>query len=462
MRQRLIIGICTCIALGAIAWLNQFQAPAAIQSAQRLSGEHWYQVFLNTQQVGYWHTLARRDFLGRWHFTRELRFGLSPGQPVSVAHRLTFEANPPFALSSASYRNDRRSTTEGVTFVRTADGYDAVVQRDGDSETKHLTLSYALADYLAFESWLTTEMPEVGSVTTVPTLDFSRLSVVQKKYRVNDRNQTGYLVANAALLDSTITQLNDRFVPIELSMAGIFDLKTSSRSAALSPRSSLGFASYYVPTDAPLLDHTKIKRLLVEVASSTPVDRLFAKARQSDDVWTLELFANPLSRGLREGSELAETLQFPTSSKRVSRLAREATKGAVTDTEKLTSLTSFVHNYLSYDPNSEPVGVLTAMDRRAGDCTEFADLFTTLARSLGMPSRTIIGLAYASREEPAFAFHAWNEVAVNGIWQAVDPTWNQLRVDATHIPLPQDQGAALQLLTGSTNLRFKIREIAYF
>ena len=462
MRLRLIIGICACIALGAIAWVNQLRAPAAIQSAVRLSGEHWYQVFLNTQQVGYWHTRAERDFLGHWHFTRELRFGLSAGQPVSVTHHLIFEGTPPFALSSASYRNVRRGNTEGVTFVRTADGYDALIQRDGNSESKHLDWSYTLTDYLGFESWLTSEKPEVGSVTTVPTLDFSRLSVVQKKYRVNDRNQTGYVVANAAPLDSTITQLNDQFVPVELSMAGIFDLKTSTRSEALTQRSSLGSASYYVPTDTPLYDHTKIKRLVVEVSSSMRADHLFASARLTDDVWTLELTANPLSDHPRQGSELEETLQFPTSSKRVTRLAREATAGALTDTEKLTSLTRFVHDYLRYDPNSEPIGVLTALDRRAGDCTEFADLFTTLARALGMPSRTIIGLAYASREEPAFAFHAWNEVAVDGIWQAVDPTWGQLRVDATHIPLPQDQGAALQLLTGSTNLRFSILDVAYF
>ncbi|MCH8140981.1 MAG: transglutaminase domain-containing protein [Proteobacteria bacterium] len=466
MRLRLIIGTCTCIALGGIAWINQLQAPAAIQSAQRLSGERWYQVFLNTQQVGYWHTLAQRDFLGRWHFTRELRFGLSPGHPVSVTHHLTFEAQPPFALSSASYHNERRQTgnnsVEGVTFVRTLTGYEAIVTRDDFSESRHMTWSYALADYLAFESWLTAAAPTVDTVTTVPTLDFSRLAVVQKKYRVDDHNETGYVVANAAPIDSTIIQLNEDFVPIELSMAGIFDLKSSSRSAALTQRSSLGSASYYVPINVPLYDHTNIKRLVVEVSSSTRADRLFAAARQQNDVWTLTLSANPLSHGPREGTGLEETLHFPTSSKRVNRLAREATAGSVTDTEKLTSLTSFVHNYLSYDPNSEPIGVLTSLGRRTGDCTEFADLFTTLARTLGMPSRTIIGLAYTSRDEPAFAFHAWNEVAVNGVWQAVDPTWNQLRVDATHIPLPNDQGAALQLLTGSTNLRFSVLDVVYF
>ena len=462
MRLRLFIGTCTCLLLAGIAWINQSQAPAAIQSALRLSGERWYQVFLNTKQVGYLHTLAERDLIGRWHFTRELRFGLSPRQPVSVTQRLTFEAGPPFALSSASYRNDRRGSGEGVILSRTETGYDAVVQRDRDSESKHLSWNYALADYLAFESWLTSEEPAVGTVTTVPTLDFSLLAVVQKKYRVTDHNETGYLVANAAPFDSTIIQLDGQFVPIAASIAGIFDLKASSRSAALTQRSSLGTASYYAPTNVPLYDHTNIKRLVVEVSSNTRADRLFAAAHQRDGVWILELSANPLAHAPRAGTELEETLHFPTSARRVIQLAKEATAGSVTDAEKLSSLTSFVHDYLRYDPNSDPIGVLTALDTRTGDCMEFADLFTTLARTLGMPSRTIIGLAYTSRNEPAFAFHAWNEVAVNGVWQAVDPTWNQLRVDATHIPLPNDQGAALLLLTGSTDLGFTILDVDYF
>ncbi len=230
----------------------------------------------------------------------------------------------------------------------------------------------------------------------------------------------------------------------------------------MTQRSSLGSASYYVSVNTPLYDHTNLKHLVVEVTSNVRVDQLFSTAHQKENSWTLELSANPLSSPNPGGSELEETLHFPTSIKRVSRLAREATSGAHTPAEKLASLTTFVHNYLTYDPNSEPIGVLMALERRTGDCTEFADLFTTLARSLGIPSRTVIGLAYASREEPAFAFHAWNEVAVNGIWQAVDPTWNQLRVDATHIPLPADQGAALQLLTGSAILRFKVLDTTYF
>ena len=73
-----------------------------------------------------------------------------------------------------------------------------------------------------------------------------------------------------------------------------------------------------------------------------------------------------------------------------------------------------------------------------------------------------MGLAYADGAEPALAFHAWNEVAVDGVWQAVDPTWNQLRVDATHIPLPANQAALLRMMQGWNRIRFTVDDVRYF
>ena len=47
-------------------------------------------------------------------------------------------------------------------------------------------------------------------------------------------------------------------------------------------------------------------------------------------------------------------------------------------------------------------------------------------------------------------------------WLALDPTWGQDRLDATHIPLPSDETAAMMLLTGAVNLQFRILEVDFF
>src|SRR5205807_1297290 len=73
------------------------------------------------------------------------------------------------------------------------------------------------------------------------------------------------------------------------------------------------------------------------------------------------------------------------------------------------------------------------LENKAGDCTEHTLLFVALARAAGLPAREVGGVAYVGGDEPAFGWHAWAEVHDGSQWVAVDPTWGQVFVDATHI-----------------------------
>ncbi len=69
------------------------------------------------------------------------------------------------------------------------------------------------------------------------------------------------------------------------------------------------------------------------------------------------------------------------------------------------------------------------LDRRAGDCNEHTVLYVAMARSMGLPARTAVGLVYVGG---SFFYHAWPEVWL-GDWVAVDPTFGQYPADAAHI-----------------------------
>jgi Transglutaminase-like superfamily len=64
-----------------------------------------------------------------------------------------------------------------------------------------------------------------------------------------------------------------------------------------------------------------------------------------------------------------------------------------------------------------------------GDCNEHTVLYVAMARALGLPARTAVGLVYVNG---AFFYHAWPEVWL-GQWVAVDPTFGQYPADASHI-----------------------------
>ncbi len=76
---------------------------------------------------------------------------------------------------------------------------------------------------------------------------------------------------------------------------------------------------------------------------------------------------------------------------------------------------------------------LDALNSKRGECQSHTNLFTALARAEGIPTRVVNGLVY-SKKYKGFLYHAWPEVYV-GEWRALDPTFGQDAVDATHIKL---------------------------
>ena len=83
----------------------------------------------------------------------------------------------------------------------------------------------------------------------------------------------------------------------------------------------------------------------------------------------------------------------------------------------------------------DTVTALDALHERRGECQSHTYLFTALARAVGIPTRIVNGLVY-SQEYSGFLYHAWPEVYV-GEWRALDPTFGQDVVDATHIKLTE-------------------------
>lgn len=98
------------------------------------------------------------------------------------------------------------------------------------------------------------------------------------------------------------------------------------------------------------------------------------------------------------------------------------------------------------------------LHNRAGDCTEHTLLFVALARAAGLPAREVGGLAYAG--DGGFAWHAWAEFHDGHHWVTVDPTWNELPVDATHIKLNEDP-RELSWVNLIGRLKLRVLDVGY-
>ncbi|MDR1959367.1 MAG: transglutaminase-like domain-containing protein [Planctomycetaceae bacterium] len=85
---------------------------------------------------------------------------------------------------------------------------------------------------------------------------------------------------------------------------------------------------------------------------------------------------------------------------------------------------------------SEIVDPIKIGGEMSGGSLEFAIVFASLARRVGLPSRIAVGLLYSQTAsgEPFMAFHCWNEVFL-GSWIPVDATMESDGNDAARIKL---------------------------
>lgn len=99
-------------------------------------------------------------------------------------------------------------------------------------------------------------------------------------------------------------------------------------------------------------------------------------------------------------------------------------------------LVEWVHEQMRPAFSARLTNALEVLDSLEGDCTEHSVLFVGLARAAGVPAREEAGLIYAELPEPGFYFHQWAKVWV-GEWIDVDPTFDEVFADATHIKLSE-------------------------
>jgi hypothetical protein len=117
----------------------------------------------------------------------------------------------------------------------------------------------------------------------------------------------------------------------------------------------------------------------------------------------------------------------------------------------------FVYRTIEKSPTVSIPNAIEVLKTKKGDCNEHAVLYTALARAAGIPTRTVVGLVYSttSAGSSGFFYHAWVEVYAGKEWVAIDPTWNQVPADATHLAFVEgglDQQVQVTSLMGKIKL----------
>lgn len=155
------------------------------------------------------------------------------------------------------------------------------------------------------------------------------------------------------------------------------------------------------------------------------------------------------------GGEMSDTQ----TTQKLRSLVAEIIEGIDESELIVNALVAFVNRTITYTDWNTLQSVEETIAQKNGDCTEFAQLFTALATAAELHARTVVGLAYHESSQ-TFGIHAWNEVLFeDGSTREVDPTWNQIRADATHIEFPP--AYQHEIVSTLKKLRIKVLTVGY-
>jgi tetratricopeptide (TPR) repeat protein len=207
----------------------------------------------------------------------------------------------------------------------------------------------------------------------------------------------------------TFATLEPRGVPI-LAQKRISNLVIRIRSKAAGPIENIRDD---ITSADQIVEQTNATELVVKVA---------ARHGGTEQKVQLPVTNTSLSQFLKSTNE------FSANNKQVIEQAREIA-GADRDAWSVArKLANWTYKNLTWKATAVANASQTLATREA-DCSEFSQLYVSMARSLGLPARIVSGLAYSGT---SFGGHAWVEVWV-GRWIELDPTWGTDFVDATHI-----------------------------
>lgn len=252
---------------------------------------------------------------------------------------------------------------------------------------------------------------------------------------------------------------------------GPIELRAETEAIAHQPNQGVDlFAEFEKPLNRPLSQLSNIETLTLKASIDDPVVTIDEMVRDGfgqrvdyldDKTAVIRIARQPAPReDIDAAAFLRPTSSHPADHPRVKALVDEirAQLGPNVDDHGLAgAILDFVAGYIENVPESpyayHTTSVFDILDNRTGDCTEHSQLFVTLARAAGLPAREVSGFVYGGNDQtPSLGGHAWVEVLIDDQWIGMDPTWEEIELNRSHI---QTQNALVP------SLAFEVIDIVY-
>jgi hypothetical protein len=319
--------------------------------------------------------------------------------------------------------------------------------------------------YQAYEPTITAVITMRVTVKNDEEVELADSRLKQRLLRIEvtpDKIGSVQLPAQTLWLDQDLTPV---VIHTEMPGLGKLALYRSSRAAALgaggaAPLLNIG-VSQMIPVNRRILrpydTEAAVYRITIK-GDDDPATTFARDARQvvqnvKADSFELHIktIRRPVSAALAAAAPeyLKSSYFINCADPRVRELALRAVATETDAWHKALRIEKWVHDQLTRKNLTDAIVPSERVARTLqGDCKEHAILTAAMCRAVGVPSRTAIGLLYVDRlSGPAFGFHMWTEVFVDGQWLPIDATLGRGYIGATHLKISDSSWSDTQSLT---------------
>ena len=236
---------------------------------------------------------------------------------------------------------------------------------------------------------------------------------------------------------------------------------SAARAAALPRATSASDPDLLVHANIRLPQPTAIERLRVRIDLQRPTlgwpdlegpgQRILERTASHVvlEVTRPSIGADPAAEPASDDPLTAANFILQSDHPDVVALARQLQRPGLGRFAQARLLQDWVATHMQFDPGLALVPASEAVRDRRGTCVGYAVLLATLARSLGIPARLVMGYVYAAN---VFGGHAWVEIRVADQWIPLDAAiYSPGPADAARIAVVR-HSAELGAASGASDL----------
>lgn len=420
--------------------------------------EQWFGLFLNGKKIGYARLAIRPAAPGEpggvvGSIAARLRVGgAGSSADVDMEEQRFYERKPPYRLVELRSRDRSSGNQVERRYRREGDQLVAAQTVDGAAQPER-RLAATGETLLAILDQQAVEPGEVrpGMSTTVSEFDseseadkVTAVKVVEvRTQRLSGVDTQVVELSSQSEGEQTVTRtiIAAGQVVLGAALGAGMEIRWEEKEQAESNLAGFDMVDDAVAIDRPLGDPSAIRELHLRVGvpgalrlRDAPNQEL---TRRADGGYEVALFSRP---GLpvmptERQAALAVTSSIDAGDPAIAGLARRLTEGESDPARRVERLLTWTYQNLDKHLSSNLTTASQVLAHKQGDCTEHALLFVALARAAGIPAREVSGLVYMGDRFQRFGWHAWAEVALDGRWVQVDPSWGETLANATHLTL---------------------------